>query len=132
MSERALVEVVLGTGPLKRPSPTDAAGVEGGGAVVVFEGVVRGEEGGRAIVGLDYEQYPPMTERELQRLAAAVAGEFGLLALRCEHSVGLVRVGEVSFRLTVVGRHRKEALAATDAFIDRMKAGVPLWKNVVE
>lgn len=128
MSDRPAVNVILVDGPLE---PARYPRSHGGGAVLTFEGVVRGDESGQPIAGLDYQQYPPMTERELAQLGEAVGAEHGLLALTCEHSLGLVRVGEVSFRLTVVGGHRKETLAATEAFIDRMKAGVPLWKNVV-
>lgn len=111
-----------------------AAAADGGrgagrsGAVVLFEGVVRGSEGGRPLRCLRYEAYEPMTTAELQRLGGAVVGEFGLQALGVWHSVGEVGVGEVSFRLRVRSAHRAEALAAASAFIDRMKADVPLWK----
>jgi molybdopterin synthase catalytic subunit len=55
---------------------------------------------------------------------------FGLLGLCVEHSTGLVRVGECSFRLQVAGRHRQESLAAMGQFIDRLKRDVPIWKTV--
>ena len=98
------------------------------GAVVSFEGVVRGLETGRPLRALRYEAYEPMTTRELTRLAREVAGEHGLRRLRVWHSVGEVTVGEVSFRSVAVGVHRAEAIAATGDFIERMKAEVPLWK----
>lgn len=122
------ITVTLTEGPLAPASP--ARGHEGG-AVLVFEGLVRAEEKGQIIEALEYEQYPPMTENELTALAESIARRHNLIALQCDHSVGRVVVGECSFRLTIVGKHRKESLAATDEFIDTMKKNVPIWKRPV-
>ena len=113
-------------GPLP---PADREPADGSfGAVVSFEGVVRGIETGRPLRALRYEAYEPMTTRELTRLAGEVAGEHFLRRFAVWHSVGEVAVGAVSFRSVAVGVHRAETLAATGGFIERMKAEVPLWK----
>ncbi len=101
------------------------------GAIVCFEGRVRPLEDGRELDALRYEEYPPMTGRELRKLAGAMLAEHKLLAIGVWHSRGAVPVGACSFRLRIAARHRKEALAATDRFIDRMKRDVPLWKTPV-
>lgn len=101
------------------------------GAIVTFDGVVRALEGERMIDALDYEVYEPMASRELGRLAAELLGSCGVLAIDAWHSRGRVPVGGVSFRLVVRSAHRKEALAAMDLFIDRMKRDVPIWKRAV-
>lgn len=119
------VAVRLIEGPLP-PEPPSA--VDGAGAVVAFEGVVRPDEEGRPLAALVYEAYEPMTTQELRRLAEATAAEHGLLAIAVEHSVGRVAAGETSFRLTVASRHRAEALTAVERFIVEMKRIVPLWK----
>ena len=103
----------------------------GAGAVIVFDGVVRGSEGGRAIQGLEYEAYRPMADVQLRRLAGAMLEKHAILACHVWHSVGLVRVGEASFRLVVAGRHRAESIAAMDEFIAAMKRDVPIWKKAV-
>jgi molybdopterin synthase catalytic subunit len=115
-------------GPLP---PADAWHPAGAGAVVTFEGVVRPTEEGHALQGIEYEIYEPMTSRQMHRLAADVFNRFGLVALHVEHSVGYVAVGACSFRLRTAAPHRKEALAAQDAYIDRMKRDVPIWKHPV-
>lgn len=120
------VPIELIDGPL---GPAASSAPPGVGAWVVFEGLVRPLENDRLLIALRYETYEPMTTRELNRLATAVAVEHGLLALRVEHSVGRVAIGETSFRLSVGSAHRAEAIAATDDFIHRMKRDVPLWKN---
>jgi molybdopterin synthase catalytic subunit len=124
--EPAAVEVLLSDGPLGPPA---ACAPTGGGAWLVFEGVVRPVEGGRPLAALVYEAYEPMTSRELRRLAAATLQRHGLLSLRVEHSVGRVAVGEASFRLSIGSTHRAEGLRATGEFIDAMKRDVPLWKT---
>lgn len=72
-----------------------------------------------------------MTSNMLRRLGERLLAEHGLVGICVEHSVGRVAVGDCSFRLRVAARHRKEALAATDRFIDEMKRDVPLWKTPV-
>jgi len=119
-------DITLCDGPLPQAA---AWGCAGAGAVLGFEGVVRPKEGGQRIEGLRYETYDPMAARELERLAHEAVSQFGLLAIRVEHSRGVVRNGECSFRLRVASLHRKEGLAAADWFIDRMKAQVPIWKR---
>jgi len=119
------IGIQLVEGPL---APTEPWEAQGAGAVLCFEGVVRPKEDGRELVGLDYEAYPGMTERSLRELAESLVEEYALLALHVEHSHGRVPVGGVSFRLRIASRHRKEGIAAMDAFIDRMKRDVPLWK----
>ncbi len=105
--------------------------VEGAGALVCFEGIVRPIEAEQPIAGLRYETYDPMAERELQQLAAQAIRDFGLLDVRVEHSRGFVANGDCSFRLRLAAVHRQEALAAMDWFIDRMKRDVPIWKRPV-
>ena len=101
------------------------------GATVVFEGIVRTDEAGRAIRALSYEAYEPMATNSLTELARDILSKHALIAITVEHSRGEVAVGERSFRLTIDSAHRKEALAAMDEFIDRMKRDVPIWKSPI-
>jgi molybdopterin synthase catalytic subunit len=119
------IDVAIVDGPLPPPQPLL---LEGAGALIVFEGIVRDLENGEAIAGLEYSTYEPMAQQMLHRIAAGIAERRGVLAMRIEHSRGLVPVGQVSFRLTVGSPHRKEAIAAMDEFIDTMKRDVPIWK----
>jgi molybdopterin synthase catalytic subunit len=120
------VRVTISTGTLP---PAKAPSATGAGAVVVFEGIVRAREGERDIDALHYETYEPMAQNMLEAIATELIARHGLLGMHVEHSRGRVAVGECSFRLAVMSRHRKEALAAMDEFIDRMKRDVPIWKS---
>ena len=130
MSVAAVVTVSVLDGPL--PAHVPSAPGEGVGAVVLFEGVVRGSEGDRTIDALEYEVYEPMASRELGLLASELLATHGVLAMHVWHSCGRVPVGQCSFRLEVWSAHRVEGLRATDEFIHRMKRDVPIWKRAVE
>jgi molybdopterin synthase catalytic subunit len=123
------VRIAILDGPL--PARPQADPVEGAGALLVFEGMVRRLESEREIAALDYAAYEPMATSELRRLSEEVLRKHGLIAIEVEHSRGRVAVGECSFRLLVAAPHRKEALAAMDEFIDRLKRDVPIWKKAV-
>jgi molybdopterin synthase catalytic subunit len=101
------------------------------GAAIVFDGVVRADEGGRIIRALAYEVYEPMASNMLTELGREMLAKHGLVAIMVEHSRGEVPVGQLSFRLTVHALHRAEALAAVGEFIDRMKRDVPIWKTAL-
>lgn len=120
------VEIV--NGPL---SAVKLAAGEGTGALVVFDGVVRGTEAGRPIRALDYQVYEPMATKQLDLLAQRILTEYGLLGVSVWHSNGLVGVGKASFRLVIEGAHRQESLEAMGEFIERMKRDVPIWKKPV-
>jgi molybdopterin synthase catalytic subunit len=127
------VDICIQDGPLAAAPAMKADPIVpgGAGAVVRFDGVVRAGENGGVITALDYEVYEPMASRQLRRLAEEVGESFGLLAITAIHSRGRVMVGQCAFRLQVAAVHRAEALAAMEAFIDRMKRDVPIWKTAV-
>ena len=123
------VDVHITEGPL--PARPPAWRHENAGAVVCFEGMVRPREGEHRISALDYDVYEPMAAEQLQRLAEEQVQCRGLIGACVEHSRGRVGVGQCSFRLRLASTHRKEAIAAMDVFIDRMKQDVPIWKKPV-
>jgi len=120
------VDVTIHDGPLP-----DAATwrVDGAGAVICFEGVVRPTEADQPISGIRYETYDPMAEKALQRLVTEALDHFDILAVRVEHSRGIVVNHACSFRLRIASAHRKAGLAAMDWYIDQMKQDVPIWKH---
>lgn len=123
------VSISITDGPLGPISPWPAP--PGTGATLAFEGLVRAREGEGTVDALDYSAYEPMARTQLQRLAAEIMDRHGLLAVHMQHSRGRVAVGACSFRLLIAAPHRKQALAAMDEFIDRLKRDVPIWKKPV-
>jgi len=123
------ISVLIIDGPLGPPPPSVVA--QGAGALCTFEGFVRPTEGAIPIEALNYQAYQPMAQTMLERLANDMKAKHGVMRIFMQHSRGRVAVGQCSFRLVVASRHRQEALAALDEFINCMKRDVPIWKNPV-
>ena len=122
------IDVSICDGPLPPAGPHY---IQGAGAILTFEGLVRSEESGRAIAALDYEVYDLMARKMLTELALQMRSQFDLLAVFVEHSRGRVPAEACSFRLCMISRHRAEGLQAMALFIDQMKRDVPIWKRPV-
>ncbi|MEY4299402.1 MAG: hypothetical protein RIR25_638 [Verrucomicrobiota bacterium] len=99
------------------------------GAMLEFGGVVRAEESGRHIEGLDYEAYETMAQAEMEKILQSLAVEFPCKSVDVQHRVGRVPAGEASILVRVEAAHRTEAFGLLSAFMDRMKRDVPIWKS---
>jgi len=99
------------------------------GGIALFVGTVRSQNDGRAVSLLEYQAYASMAEKEMARIAAEIRGEIADVELAALHRVGSLAVGEVAVICAASTPHRAEAFDATRAFIDRIKARVPIWKR---
>lgn len=98
------------------------------GAVVLFQGIVRGETDGRMTDKLLYEAHHEMALEEMRSIAGAVAIEFEARTA-IVHRLGYLSVGEVSVVCAAGCHHRDAAFHACQWLIDRVKAEVPIWKK---
>jgi molybdopterin synthase catalytic subunit len=99
------------------------------GAVVVFEGVVRNNTGGRATRFLDYEGYEPMAVETMAQIGLQIASEYQIGRIAMVHRLGRMEIGEASVAIVVAAPHRKPAFEAALAGINRLKKLVPIWKK---
>ena len=99
------------------------------GAVVVFHGVVRGEEAGESITALDYEANEEMARHQFGMIFAEIDKRWPVESVRLIHRVGIVSVNEPSLWVEVIAPHRAEAFAACQFLINEMKEKVPIWKR---
>ncbi len=111
-----------------KPLVLSRRSIPGCGAVAHFEGIVRGEEDGREIAGLEYEAYQPMAEEVIRGIVEALGEHFPCEAVRVHHRIGFVPVGEAAIVVDVHARHRGEAFALLTEFMNRLKQEVPIWK----
>src|SRR5919198_6612462 len=79
---------------------------EADGAVCLFLGVVRNENGGRAVTHLEYEAYEEMALPLMQEIAAEAARRFSVTAVRAAHRLGRLQIGEPSVAGAVSSPHR--------------------------
>lgn len=101
------------------------------GAVVTFEGRVRGTSQGRKVEHLFYEAYAPMAERELQRLVEEARKRWELTHVVILHRTGRLAVGDCSVFIGVSAPHRDAAFQACRYLIDTLKVRAPIWKKEV-
>lgn len=99
------------------------------GAVAIFAGTVRNHTGGRRTLCLDYECYEPMALQTLARLGGELSRDFALTGVALVHRLGRLLVGETSVAVIATSPHRRAALDAASAGIDRLKKRVPIWKK---
>ena len=99
------------------------------GAALLFWGVVRNENDGRAVAELEYHAYEAMAEREILRIADEARARWGTGDVRVFHRVGLLQVGEASIAIAVAAPHRGEAYEASRYVIEQIKRRVPVWKR---
>jgi molybdopterin synthase catalytic subunit len=99
------------------------------GAALLFWGVVREQNDGRAVSQLEYSAYAPMAEREMLRIADEARARFGTGAIHVVHRVGRLEIGEASVAIAVASPHRGEAYEASRYVIEQLKQRVPVWKR---
>ena len=99
------------------------------GAALLFWGVVREQNDGRAVSQLEYSAYGPMAEREMLRIAHEARERFGTGAIHVVHRVGRLEIGEASVAIAVASPHRGEAYEASRYVIEQLKQRVPVWKR---
>jgi molybdopterin synthase catalytic subunit len=99
------------------------------GAVVVFEGVVRNNSGGRRTLYLEYEAYEPMAIRKMEEIGGEVRRKFEIDHIGMMHRLGRLEIGETSVVIIVTSAHRRAAFGACQFAIDRLKEIVPIWKK---
>lgn len=101
------------------------------GGLVTFVGAVRDHSKGHDIRHLEYEAYPAMAEREMERIAEEAARRWPEARLAIAHRVGHLEVGDLAVVIAAAAPHRGEAFAACQFAIDTLKQTVPIWKKEV-
>lgn len=99
------------------------------GAAVTFVGMVRGEEGGKKIQGIEYEVYEEMARLEIERIVRELKGRWPVHKAVVLHRKGFVPTGEVATLVQVFSPHRREAFKAAQFIIGRLKEKAPIWKH---
>jgi molybdopterin synthase catalytic subunit len=99
------------------------------GAALLFWGVVRNHNDGRAVSHLEYHAYAEMAERTMRRIGEEAIERFGVGGVRVVHRVGKLAIGEASVAIAVASPHRAQAYDASRYVIEELKQRVPIWKR---
>jgi molybdopterin synthase catalytic subunit len=105
-------------------------GRDADGAVVSFTGLVRGKDrDGRALDRLHLDWYPGMTEDSIRAIAEETAQRFQISDVLVAHRCGDVAPGAPVVFAAVAAPHRRDAFAACDYLIDKLKSEAAFWKR---
>lgn len=109
----------------------DAAQAEDCGAVTVFLGTVRNHSRGKEIMRLEYDAYPEMAVKMIQKVVDEAKEKWDMRKAAVAHRTGVLAIGEIAVVIAVATPHRQEGFDACKYIIDRLKQVVPIWKKEV-
>lgn len=107
------------------------------GAVVFFQGAVRGETRRAGLPGetlyLEYEAYEGMAEEKMAQIAREIWDRWpGVRGIAIVQRIGKLDIGETTTFVACAAAHRDQgAFEAARYGIDRLKEIVPVWKKEV-
>jgi molybdopterin synthase catalytic subunit len=101
----------------------------GAGAIASFTGLVRSENDGAAVSGLELDHHPRLTEEALAGIGADAALRFELTEIAIVHRHGALMPGEAIVFVAAAAPHRRAAFDAVDYVMDRLKTEAPFWKR---
>lgn len=99
------------------------------GSEIVFIGKVRNNSRDKQVTHIDYDIYPEMAVRELNRIADEAIESFETGRIIIVHRFGRVMTGEISIIILVSSPHRDSSYKASRYIIDEIKKRVPIWKK---
>jgi molybdopterin synthase catalytic subunit len=115
--------------PIDATALTQEVRSQAHGAILVFLGVVRDVNDGRAVTGIEYSAYEGMAAAELQSIATEASERFGSTGVAIVHRLGELALEEASVGIAVAHAHRDEAYALSRWTIEELKRRVPIWKR---
>ena len=104
------------------------------GAHNIFLGQVRADIiSDQNVKSIEYSAYEDMANKKVNEIREDAFEKFDLTCLHTYHSLGNVKVGEISFFVFVSSVRRSEVYEATQFLVDRIKNEVPIFgKEIFE
>jgi molybdopterin synthase catalytic subunit len=124
-------DIEITTAPISTEAVAEMVKRDSYGALVTFVGMVRDNSEGQRVLYMEYEAFLEMAHKKLAEVADEVRARWQPLDIAISHRVGRLEVGEVALAIAVASPHRKEAFAACQYAVDRIKEIVPIWKKEI-
>ncbi len=101
---------------------------QGGGAIVLFMGYVKGRVDDTEVYELDYEAYEPYATRVLEEIARQAEEKDNVLEVRIYHRIGNLKPGEPTIYVIVASTTRKTAFKTAEEVLEQVKHKTPVFK----
>ncbi|WP_130802533.1 molybdenum cofactor biosynthesis protein MoaE [Acinetobacter ihumii] len=99
------------------------------GGIGIFQGTVRNHHQGRGVQALKYTAYTPVAEKMIRQIEQEITEKYGVSYVRVIHRIGYLDVGGTAILAVAYAPHRREAFAACEEAVERVKHEVPIWKE---
>jgi molybdopterin synthase catalytic subunit len=128
-AEKSPILCKITQSPINMQELADFVADPAAGAMATFVGMTRNTNEGRQVTRLEYECYPGMAEKEMEKIAAEVLRRWPIKKISMVHRLGRVDIGEASVAIAVSSGHRHAAFEACHYAINQLKETVPIWKK---
>ncbi|RYE16466.1 MAG: molybdenum cofactor biosynthesis protein MoaE, partial [Sphingobacteriales bacterium] len=91
------------------------------GGLDVFIGTVRNATKGKQVLQLEFEAYPAMAVKELEKIVQQAFEQWPVQKVLVHHRTGILQIGEVPVVIAVSAAHRAAAFDACRYIIDTLK-----------
>lgn len=99
------------------------------GGLALFVGTVRNHHEGKSVKSLKYTAYAPVAEKMIREIEQEIAQKYAIPYVRVVHRIGHLAIGDVAIYAVARADHRREAFAACEDAVERVKHEVPVWKQ---
>jgi molybdopterin synthase catalytic subunit len=104
------------------------------GAHNIFLGQVRADEmNDKVVTAIEYTTYKEMALEKMHTIREMIFEKYELMCMHVYHSLGVVKVGEISLFVFTSSQHRRAAIDACNEVVERIKNELPVWgKEIFE
>ena len=99
------------------------------GGIGIFVGTVRNHHEGKAVKALKYTAYAPVAEKMIRQIEQDIQLKHAVSYVRVVHRIGALEIGDTAIIAVAYAPHRREAFAACEEAVERVKHEVPVWKE---
>jgi molybdopterin synthase catalytic subunit len=126
-----VIDVRITNDPLVLEKAIELVRSDQNGAEITFSGVVRNNNLGRDVLFLEYEAYPDMAEKILEKIGKDACADYDISSIVLWHRTGHLEISEVSMVIAVGAPHRAAAFEACRDAVEKVKALAPVWKREI-
>ena len=100
----------------------------------IFLGQVRADLiDGKQVKAIEYTSHVEIALETMAKIREDIFSQYDLTCMHVHHSLGVIKAGEICLFVFTSSRHRKDAIEACEACVERVKAELPVWgKEIFE
>jgi molybdopterin synthase catalytic subunit len=100
----------------------------------IFLGQVRADMiNGKQVEAIEYTSHVEMALEKMTKIREDIFAQYDLTCMHVHHSLGVIKAGEICLFVFTSSKHRKDAIDACTACVERIKAELPVWgKEIFE